>query len=35
MQIKNSKTLEEIIARAAFNTTNAGLEHSLKYFLTL
>ena len=35
MQIKISKTLEAIIARAAFNTTKAGLDHSLKDFLTL
>ena len=35
MQIKISKTFEAIIARAAFNTTKAGLDHSLKDFLTL
>ncbi|MEG1701081.1 MAG: ATP-dependent Clp protease ATP-binding subunit [Alistipes sp.] len=35
MQLKISKTLEGIIARAAFNTTKAGVTHSLKDFLTL
>lgn len=35
MQVKISKTLEGIIARAAFNTTKAGASHSLKDFLTL
>ena len=35
MQIKISKTLEGIIARAAFNTTKSGLTHSLKDFLAL
>lgn len=35
MQLKISKTLEGILARAAFNTTKAGLTHSLKDFLTL
>lgn len=35
MQVKISKTLEGIIARAAFNTTKAGISHSLKDFLTL
>ena len=35
MQPKISKTLEGIIARSAFNTTKAGLTHSLKDFLTL
>ena len=35
MQVKISKTLEGIIARAAFNTTKAGITHSLKDFLTL
>lgn len=35
MQLKLSKTLEGIIARAAFNTTKAGMTHSLKDYLTL
>ena len=35
MQIKISKTLEGIIARTAFDTTKAGIGHSLKDFLTL
>ena len=35
MQLKISKTLEGIIARAAFNTTKAGVTHSFKDFLTL
>ena len=35
MQPKISKTLEGIIARAAFNTTKAGMSHSLKDFLAL
>ena len=35
MQLKISKTLEGIIARAAFNTTKAGMTHSLKDILTL
>ena len=35
MQPKISKTLEGIIARSAFNTTKAGMTHSLKDFLTL
>lgn len=35
MQVKISKTLEGIIARAAFNTTKAGIDHSLKDFLIL
>lgn len=35
MQLKISKTLEGIIARSAFNTTKAGIDHSLKDFLTL
>ena len=35
MQLKISKTLEGIIARSAFNTTKAGMTHSLKDFLTL
>lgn len=35
MQVKISKTLEGIIARAAFNTTKAGIDHSLKDFLML
>lgn len=35
MQVKISKTLEGIIARAAFNTTKAGITHSFKDFLTL
>ena len=35
MQVKISKTLEGIIARAALNTTNAGIDHSLKDFLML
>ena len=35
MQVKSSKTLEGIIARAAFNTTKAGIDHSLKDFLML
>ena len=30
MQVKISKTLEGIIARAAFNTTKAGIDHSLR-----
>ena len=34
MQVKISKTLEGI-ARAAFNTTKAGIDHSLKDFLML
>ena len=33
MQLKISKTLEGIIARSAFNTTKAGMTHSLKDFL--
>lgn len=35
MQVKISKTLEGIIARAAFNTTKAGIDYSLKDFLML
>lgn len=35
MQVKISNTLEGIIARAAFNTTKAGIDHSLKDFLML
>ena len=35
MQLKISKTLEGIIARAAFNTTKEGTTHSLKDFLAL
>lgn len=35
MQAKISKTLEAIIARAAFNTTKARINHSLKDFLML
>ena len=35
MQVKISKTLEGIFARAAFNTTKAGIDHSLKDFLML
>ena len=35
MQLKISKTLEGIIARSAFNTTKAGMTHSLKDCLTL
>ena len=35
MQVKISKTLEGIIARAAFNPTKAGIDHSLKDFLML
>lgn len=35
MQLKISKTLEGIIARTAFNTTKAGMTHSLKDILTL
>ena len=35
MQVKISKTLEGIIVRAAFNTTKAGIDHSLKDFLML
>ena len=35
MQLKISKTLEGIISRAVFNTTKAGMTHSLKDFLTL
>ena len=35
MQLKISKTLEGLIARAAFNTTKAGMTHSLKDFLAL
>ena len=35
MQVKISQTLEGIIARAAFNTTKAGIDHSLKDFLML
>lgn len=35
MQPKISKTLEGLIARAAFNTTKAGMTHSLKDFLAL
>ena len=35
MQVKISKTLEGISARAAFNTTKAGIDHSLKDFLML
>ncbi len=35
MQLKISKTLEGIIARSAFNTTKAGMTHSLKDFFTL
>ena len=35
MQVKNTNTLQGIIARAAFNTTKAGIDHSLKDFLML
>ena len=35
MQVKISKTLEGLIARAAFHTTKATIGHSLKDFLTL
>ena len=35
MQVKISKTLEGLIARAAFQTTKAMIDHSLKDFLTL
>ncbi|MBE6182202.1 MAG: ATP-dependent Clp protease ATP-binding subunit [Rikenellaceae bacterium] len=35
MQPKISKTLDGIIARAAFNTTKAGITHAFKDFLTL
>ncbi len=35
MQIKISKTLEGVIARTAFDTTKAGIGHSLKDFLML
>ena len=35
MQLKISKTLEGIIARAAFNTTKEGMTHALKDFLAL
>lgn len=35
MQPKISKTLEGIISRTAFNTTKAGITHSLKDFLML
>ena len=35
MQLKISKTLEGLIARSAFNTTKAGIPHSLKDFLAL
>jgi len=35
MQVKISKTLESIIARAAFNTTKAGITHSYKDLLAL
>lgn len=35
MQVKISKTLEGLIARAAFNTTKAAVTHSFKDFLTL
>ena len=35
MQLKISKTLEGLIARSAFNTTKAGITHSLKDFLAL
>ena len=35
MQLKISKTLEGLIARSAFNTTKAGISHSLKDFLAL
>ncbi|MDE6865695.1 MAG: ATP-dependent Clp protease ATP-binding subunit, partial [Alistipes sp.] len=35
MQVKISKTLEGLIARTAFQTTKAGIRHSLKDFLTL
>ena len=35
MQLKISKTLEGLIARTAFNTTKAGITHSLKDFLAL
>ena len=35
MQLKISKTLEEIIARSAFKATREGLTHSYKDFLAL
>ena len=35
MQLKISKTLEGLIARSAFNTTKAGITHSLKDLLAL
>ena len=35
MQVKISKTLEGLIARAAFHTTKAMINHSLKDFLVL
>lgn len=35
MQLKISKTLEGLIARSVFNTTKAGITHSLKDFLAL
>lgn len=35
MQVKISKTLEGLIARAAFHTTKATIGHSLKDFLAL
>ncbi len=35
MQPKISKTLDSIIARVAFNTTKAGIDHAFKDFLTL
>ena len=35
MQVKISKTLEGLIARAAFHTTKAKIDHSLKDFLAL
>ncbi len=35
MQLKISKTLESVLARAAFNTAKAGVTHSLKDHLAL
>ncbi len=35
MQVKISKTLKGLVARAAFHTAKAGIRHSLKDFLAL
>ena len=35
MQTKISKTLESIMARTAFDTAKAGIDHSLKDYLML